>query len=578
MNMLKRIASLGLITLLASCGGGGDTAYQTSTAPTGPSAAKLVIQLSASSLPNSGSGSLTATATATSEAGQVLSDVPVTFSVDNNAAYSTSTAKTGANGTVVATISAGVDKSNRIVTVTALSGALSTQASFAVTGAKLTGTPIPSTPAPSSTGNRIDFRLVDANSAPIAGQVVSVSAGTLGLSTGVTDTAGVFSYTYTAPASPGVLDVTATAGGVTVTQTVQVQTAGNGSVPAAPPLPYQSASVTANPSVVSVNTTTSTTGNRSEIRALFLGVGNAPVKNVRVIFDLAGDPLSIGGTFSTGSNIVYTDINGIATTAYFPGVRSSPTNGVTIRACYGPTDFASCALAPSFVTTTLTVVSEPLGVTIGSNDKVYIGPNDLTYIRKFVVLVVDSAGRAIPNVQIVPSVDIDIYGKGQYVNPGAWVTGIPDATGTGTGTPGPAAFCFNEDINRNGVLEAGEDLNHNGRLEPRKSDVAVSSFGSTFTDASGSAIVQIEYPQNVATWARVKILVSANGISGTEGRATWTESLPAPAAAFTSKSAPAFVSSPYGQAVFVQNGITFPDDPSVPQVIHNNVQPCNNPN
>ena len=58
------------------------------------------------------------------------------------------------------------------------------------------------------------------------------------------------------------------------------------------------------------------------------------------------------------------------------------------------------------------------------------------------------------------------------------------------------------------------------------------------------AIVQIEYPQNVATWVEVKILVSATGVSGTEGRATWTEILPAPAAAFTATAAPAFGISP----------------------------------
>ena len=58
--------------------------------------------------------------------------------------------------------------------------------------------------------------------------------------------------------------------------------------------------------------------------------------------------------------------------------------------------------------------------------------------------------------------------------------------------------------------------------------------------------MQIEYPQNVATWARVKILVSATGVSGTEGRATWTEILPAPASTLTAASAPPFVVSPYG--------------------------------
>ena len=66
------------------------------------------------------------------------------------------------------------------------------------------------------------------------------------------------------------------------------------------------------------------------------------------------------------------------------------------------------------------------------------------------------------------------------------------------------------------------------------------------TKADGTVLVQIEYPKNVATWVEAKFLVSATGISGTEGRATWTEVLPAPAKRSRPPGAPAFVFSPYG--------------------------------
>ena len=100
------------------------------------------------------------------------------------------------------------------------------------------------------------------------------------------------------------------------------------------------------------------------------------------------------------------------------------------------------------------------------------------------------------------------------------------------------------------VLEAGEDLNRNGSLEPRKSDVAVSMIGGSLTNASGIAVVQIEYPKSLGSWARVKILVSATGVSGTEGRTTWTEILPVPGPDITATTAPAFITSPYGQDIF----------------------------
>lgn len=566
MNMLKPLASLLLLSVLAACGGGGGSSGSSgfvpsepgpSTTPTTPTtpgtlvATKMVLALSTTNISNTGANTVTATATTTSEGGQVVAAVPVTFSVDGNANFSVPGDKTNATGTLAATISTGADKSNRVVTVTAVSGTLTASAAFAVTGAKLTGVPVPAIVTPGSTGNRVDFRLVDANDAAMAGQAVSVQAGSLPVVTGVTDTTGSFKYIYTAPSTSGALDVVATAGGVSATQTVQVQASGSSTFPAAVG-PVLSASVSANPSVVSTNTVS--TNNRIEIRALFVGANNAPIKNVRVRFDLAGDAASVGGVFSTADNVVYSDASGIATTAYIPGSRSSPTDGVTVRACYGLTDFAACATAPSSTSTSITVASDPLAVSIGSNEKVYIGTADLTYQRRFVVLVVDASGAAKENVQIKPSIDIDRYYKGELFRIGNfWTPGylaFDPVLGASRAVPVAPPVCFNEDINRNGVLEAGEDLNGNGSLEPRKSDVAVSMVGGSLTNAAGIAVVQIEYPKNLATWARVKILVSATGVSGTEGRTTWTEILPAPGTDFTATTAPAFITSPYGQDIF----------------------------
>ena len=57
-------------------------------------------------------------------------------------------------------------------------------------------------------------------------------------------------------------------------------------------------------------------------------------------FDLNGDANSIGGTLAAGSNIVYSDAQGVAITNYSPGERSSPTNGLTVRACWDYADFS----------------------------------------------------------------------------------------------------------------------------------------------------------------------------------------------------------------------------------------------
>ncbi|MGZ6949289.1 MAG: hypothetical protein ACXVJY_14525 [Ilumatobacteraceae bacterium] len=468
-------------------------------------------------------------------------------------------------------MSIGADPSNRIITVQAKSNGLTATASFAVTGAKLGANATPAILAPGETGS-VEFRLTNTNDIALPNQPISVAAGAAGTATGVTGINGDFVFAYTAPATLGALDIVATAGGVSKTQTVVIQTSTTTIPPAVGPI--LSASVAANPSVVPTNTVGSTT-NRTEIRALFVGAANAPIQNVRVRFDLNGDPASIGGTFSTGNAVIYSDSNGIATTAYVPADRASPTNGVTIRACYSTTDFVAGA-CPNQAMATITVVADPLSVTIGSNALIIPGSANLTYQRRFVILVVDASGRAKGNVDIVPSIDLPTYYKGQYVRTTVWVQG---QIINGVPTPRTAFACRNEDLNRNAINETGpvfEDINHSGSLEPRKSDVAVSLIGGSKTKDDGTAIVQIEYPQNVASWAQVKILVSATGVSGTEGRATWTEILPVPIDAITSTGAPPFQFSPYGLAIDDALVSSYPDGYVSPNPLAL-VSPCSNP-
>jgi len=577
MRLIKGMLAISLAFVLAACGSSGcdagsspltgSTACGTTatTDPTTvvPTAQRLVLQLSKLNVNNSGGEAVTATATATTAGGLTVTGVPVTFSVDSNALYTPDSTSTSSAGVVTATVAIGSDHSNRLITVTAVSGALRATASFAVTGAVLSGTPVPTVVLPSSTGNKVNFTLKDANAAPMAGQAISVTAGSIGTTTGTTDANGSFVYNYTAPAAAGNLDISASAGGALATSTVIVQ-ASAGAIPAVT-VPILSASVSANPSVVATNS--AATSNRTEIRALFLGANNLPIKNVRVRFDLDGDANSIGGTFSTDNSIVYSDANGIATTAYIPGSRSSPTNGLTIRACYDSVDFAICDPLKA-TSTTVTVISDPLSVTIGSNNVVTAGAQNLTYIANFVVLVVDASGRAKANVEVVPSIDLPYFFKGFYSNPGAWTSAPQSAPGVFIRTP---VACLNEDVNRNGVLEAGEDLDKDAVLEPRKSDVAVTMTNGTKTDASGLAYLQIEYPQNIGSWAEVKILVSASGISGTEGRATWTELLRVPEGAIKATASPPFQFSPYGTETAATDDPTDSPDRGV-------VAPCLNKN
>ncbi len=539
-----------------------------------PVAADLALVLSAPSMTNNFSSNVTATATAVDANRNVVAGIPVTFAVNAGATVAASAPTTDAKGEVKAAVGIGADRSNRVITVTATSGALVRTTTLVVNGAKLTASSPPLIVAGSS-GNEIRYRLVDFNALAMGDESITVAGSGLPTVTGKTDQNGYFTYVYAAPASPGLVEIVATAAGDQLSQILTVSPASSAIDPA-PEMP-QSVSVTPTPSVVSVNTVGSTS-NQVELRVLAVGAGNRPIPRVRVRFDLAGNATNSDGVVSWVGNYAYTDDNGIARGTFTPGQRSSPTNGVTIRACYATTDFGTassgCAGAASAATATLTVASEALAVNIRTNEFIKSGAADLTYIKEFVVMVVDAAGQAKPDVQITPSVDLDGYYKGYWSWSEAdsqWVKTMTLAADESYRWNGAAwektagsPRCPNEDVNRNGVREAGvfvagaaapdlssrqEDLNWNGDLDPRKSDVAVKMVGSSKTDANGLAILQIEYGRNLASWVDYTITVTASGVSGTEARARYVGRLHYPGSAVTNKTvAPAFADNPYGMA------------------------------
>lgn len=532
MIKIKWLGAFAIALLLSACGGGGGEAGTSPFVPSTPttptaSVADLSLVLNKTSINNAGSDTVTATVTAVDANRVAIAEVPVTIGADANAVVVASSAVTDANGRISATISNGTDKTNRTVTVTATAGGLTRTSTFVVAGSTLTATGS-EVVAPGSAA-MIRYRLVDQTTTPISGQTITITAPGLSDVTGTTDSNGEFIYNYTAPAATGPLSVTATAAGVTQVKVVNIQST------AIDPAPFgvTSASISADPSVVSVG------GDRAELRALFVGANNAPIPRIRVRFDLGGDPNSIGGTITTGTDYVYSDSTGVAVSAYQPGGRASPTDGVVVRACWDYNDFP-VGTCPNSVTKTLTVVSDALSVTIGFNNLIEDGTQNLTYIKKFVVTVNDAAGQAKADVLVTPSVDLLRYFKGYYINPGAWVKALN-------------VSCINEDANRNGILEVEEDAiinggNANGVLDPRKADVLVSVVGSNRTAANGTVVLQIEYPKNVATWLEYRLLVTAGAVTGTEGRASVTQMLSGAAAEFEADNPPSFAVSPYGIA------------------------------
>ncbi len=596
--------SLRTITMTASAAGLADQSASFDVVGNRQLAADLTLTVTpVLVIKNSFTNTLTVVATAVDANRNALPGIPVTIKVDNGATLVPSGTVTGLDGTVSGVLRIGADQSNRQILVTATSGEVSRQLPVQVSGTTLTASGVTSTVGINSS-NRITYVLTDNTGAKMAAYNYTVTGTGLPPQSGQTNADGEFTYNFVAPATAQQVVISATAGGAPNTQTIRVT--GLAVIDPVPLGSVTSASVSASPSVVSVNDVGSTS-NKAEVRALFVGANNAPIPNVRVWFDLDGDPQSIGGTLDsvvTGA-LLYSDANGIARTTYAPGTRLSPKDGVTIRACWSNTDFVpvtgGVTNCPNAVRATLTVSSDSLSVSIGTNGELLKGASTLTYVKRYAVQVVDSAGQAKAGVQISPSIDLLTYYKGEWIV-GTDTSGVPRWISGGRGNRYPAFYpsgrpvpvlaqstgadtlsgawiagnvtvCDNEDLNRNGVGESFPDLaeslttslvppivvipeDQNGSgtlnptrplLDPRKADVAISTEGSVLTNANGIVVLRIEYPQNIASWVRFNILVSASGVAGTEGRANFEGILPVEAGAVTALTIdPPFRYSPYG--------------------------------
>jgi hypothetical protein len=534
------IAALALPMLMAGCGGGSGSEAGTPVlgGDTNSAVSDLVLQLGSTTLSNNGTDTMAVTVTALDTNRNVVSGATVNLSVDSDAVLNATSTTTSTSGVVSATVSPGSNRADRVVTVTAVSGSIKKTASFQVTGAQITAS-LSVSVSPGSANNQVVYRVTDVNDNPIANTAISVSAPGFTTVDAVTNSNGsyTYTYTYTAPSTTGSVTLTATAAGVTDTQVIQVLSQ-DSSIPTAQGV-VSSASLSASPNVVAVNT--SSTTNQAQLRALFVGQNNLPIQNIRVRFDLNGDANHVGGTIGSGTTMLYSNSSGVVAGSYMPGSQASPTNGVTIRACWDYADFAA-GTCPHSTTTTLTVTASPVAVTLGTNELISEGDDKLTYIKQFVVMVVDSSGAAMSGVTVTPLLDLPTFYKGYYTK------------GATSWNLVPMDSCANEDINRNGVLDALEDVNGNGELDPHKSDASVTVVGSNTTDSTGLVVLQLQYPKNVASWVGYKLSVTASGISGTEGHATMQGILPVAASAITTlSSTPAFVDSPYGMAAGCDN-------------------------
>ena len=323
---------------------------------------------------------------------------------------------------------------------------------------------------------RIRYRV---SGAGVSGQAVSFSTsrGSFSGASAVTDAAGEASAVLTsATAGPAV---------------VVAQIAGAGSVT----LPVQFVATTPTSIVVQANPgsvlpNTSGTVNQSTIEAVVRDATGNAVANRQVNFTTLQD-LS-NGSLSPG--IATTDANGRAQVQFIPGASSTQANGVVIQAEVASTSIRSV--------TSLTVNGKALFITLAFGNTIS-NLDETTYSKPFSVYVTDANGVAVGNQILSLSVIPDVYFKGRLVFNKSWVLD----------TAAPFAACLNEDLNLNGVLDPGEDINVNGQLTP--GNIVVTSPGTVTTDSSGRASFNLQYGEQFAPWATVRLVARAS-VAGTE--------------------------------------------------------------
>ncbi len=247
-----------------------------------------------------------------------------------------------------------------------------------------------------------------------------------------------------------------------------------------------------------------------------------------------------------------TDSFGRASTVYTAGSSVSAQDGVLIDAeVIGTTGCQPADTVPTGPCNrvTITVSQQSVFVTLGTSHLIS-DLDDTRYAKPFSVLVTDVNGNPIQGADVELNVFPARYKKGFYF-PFETTSGCVWGKVLSVSRVNTFNFeddndraCENEDINRNGIIEAGEDINNNGELDPENpASVPV----QVTTDESGFGIFDITYARQF-TWTTVE-LEARTVVAGSEAFSKSTFELPGLATDFNNcQIEPPGRLSPYGQA------------------------------
>jgi len=297
------------------------------------------------------------------------------------------------------------------------------------------------------------------------------------------------------------------------------------------------------------------TGNPSTVSAVVTDDFGNPVKDVVVEFS---SPDLKGGVLSPVTAV--TDSDGRARITFTAGSLSTEIDEIEIVATASDEPDVS-------ESTRMTVTERQLNVIIGLAGDLSEADTDTRYRKAGIIQVTDGAGRPVPDATILVSMVPTIYRYGRMVP--VDTDGDNEADAWGPATEYVEGFTelfenfeqfsysyscvsedkngnrvlensIEEDLNSNGILDAGEDTNGNGRLDinedvnangildPRDPALVDEDLvnlptvigGQITTDSNGVGFFSLAYPQSNALWFDVLITARVQAL-GTEAVAEY---------------------------------------------------------
>ncbi|PID73667.1 MAG: hypothetical protein CSB33_02670 [Desulfobacterales bacterium] len=255
------------------------------------------------------------------------------------------------------------------------------------------------------------------------------------------------------------------------------------------------------PGSTTVNPSTGDMKNSVSLEATVKNSRDQVVGGAPILFSLSR---TTGGGEYVTPVVVYTDASGVARSTFFSGVLPSDNQGVTVTAQ---------VIGKASVNDDKSIIigKTPGSVVIGHAIEAVANEQKTTYTVSISTVISDTAGNPVAGADVSLSAWPSKYATGYW-------TKLDPCEPVYTGQ------YWNEDINRNLILDPGEDLHEAGakgygELTPPNSSAGSITPAVAQTDENGVAYFDLTYLNNDAAWIQTELTASTMAF-GTESQST----------------------------------------------------------